>query len=399
MAGTPKYTGPSAGARQLVVECRAQVPALTRRLMSAIFTDIPEWTDYSPVSRADLRAGCHSYLARVLDLLAGDVVATDRDDVATAIGRNRAAQGVPLEVMLRTFRLGGQVVWEALLDRAGELSSVEVRTIGAATWAAIDGMSSALVTSYRSTELEQVRRDERHRHGLIEDLLAGSAHDANFAARAARELNLPTHGGYLVVAVRGERPNIELGTETALAAVGIRSVWHDRVDIMVGLVSMEQRESSVVLDQVKKRIRGLAAASPVVGGLSQIGTAHALAALALETLPPSAQGLVSLEDRFPEALLLRSPDLTELMITRTLGPVLELSRKEREILLSTLAIWLAENCSAAHAAPRLHCHRNTVINRLQRISSLLGRRLEGQRSYLELSLALAALEMGPSTTD
>ncbi|MEV0079967.1 helix-turn-helix domain-containing protein [Nocardia neocaledoniensis] len=367
--------------------------------MSAIFTDIPEWTDYSPVSRTDLRAGCHSYLARVLDLLAGDVVAADRDDVATAIGRDRAAQGVPLEVMLRTFRLGGQVVWEALLDRAGELSAVEVRTIGAAMWATIDGMSSALVTSYRSTELEQVRRDERRRHGLIEDLLAGGARDVSFAARAARELNLPTHGVYLVVAVRGERPNIELGTETALAAVGLRSVWHDRVDTVVGLVAVEQRESSAVLDQIGKRVRGLAGASPVVAGLAQVGTAHALAVLALETLPTSARGLVSLEDRFPEALLLRSPDLTELMITRTLGPVLELPAKDREILLSTLAIWLAENCSAAHAAPRLHCHRNTVINRLQRISALLGRRLEGQRSSLELSLALAALEMGSITTD
>ncbi|MEU4595855.1 helix-turn-helix domain-containing protein [Nocardia sp. NPDC023988] len=399
MVGTPKYIGHSVGGRRLAVECRAEVPALTERLMSAIFTDIPEWTDYSPVSRDDLRAGCHSYLARVLDLLAGDVVAASGDDVATAIGRDRAAQGVPLEVMLRTFRLGGQIVWDALLDRAGEMSSVEVRKIGAATWTAIDGMSSALVTSYRSTELEQVRRDERHRHGLIEDLLAGSAHDVNFAARAGRELNLPTHGGLLVVAVRGERPSVELGTEMALAAMGIRSVWHDRVDTMVGLVSMEQRESAVVLDQVGKRIRGRAAASPVVAGLSQIGTAHALATLALETLSATARGLVSLEDRYPEALLLRSPDLTELMIARTLGPVLELSAREREILLSTLTVWLAENCSAAHAAPRLHCHRNTVINRLQRISTLLGRRLEGQRSYLELSLALAALEMRPTTAE
>ncbi|MFE9789473.1 PucR family transcriptional regulator [Nocardia salmonicida] len=368
MAETLRYTGPSSGTRQLAVECRAEVPALTRRLMSAIFTDIPEWTDYSPVSRDDLRDGCHSYLARVLDLLAGDVVAADRDDVATSIGRNRAAQGVPLEVMLRTFRLGGQVVWQALLDQASELPSVEIREIGDATWSAIDSMSSALVTSYRSTELEQVRRDERHRHGLIEDLLAGSARDATFAARAARELNLPTHGGYLVVAVRGERrPNVEMGTEMALAAFGIRSVWHDRVGTVVGLVSMEQRESSVVLDQVRKRIRGQAAASPVVAGLTHIGTAHALATLALETLSTGARGLVSLEDRYPEALLWRSPDLTEMMTARTLGPLLELPAKEREILLSTLAIWLAENCSAAHAAPRLHCHRNTVIRAPNRI--------------------------------
>ncbi|MEU8898693.1 helix-turn-helix domain-containing protein [Nocardia sp. NPDC048505] len=395
MAATPKHTGLPAGTRQLAVECRAEVPLLTKRLMSAIFTDIPEWTDYSPVSRDDLRAGCQSYLTEVLDRLAGAAAA--RADVATAIGRDRAAQGVPLEVMLRTFRLGGQVVWEALLDRAGELPAAAVREIGAATWSAIDGMSSALVTSYRSTELEQVRRDERHRHGLIEDLLAGSARDPAFAARAARELNLPTHGGYLVVAVRGDRPNIELGTEPALAALGIRSVWHDRVDTVVGLVSMEQRASAFVLEQVGQRIRGRAAAAPVVAGLAQIGTAHALATLALETLPASAHGVVSLEDRYPEALLLRSPDLTELMIARTLGPVLALPGKEREILLSTLTVWLAENCSAAHAAPRLHCHRNTVINRLQRISAVLGRRLEGQRSYLELSLALAALELTADT--
>ncbi|MFD6397325.1 PucR family transcriptional regulator [Nocardia sp. NPDC060249] len=398
MAARSEHTLPPVGTRELVAACRTEIPALTRQLIAAIFTDIPEWTDYSPVSRDDLRHACCRYLTRVLDLVAGEVTGPDRDDVAAAIGRNRAAQGVPLEVMLRTFRLGGQIVWEALLDKAGELPPGEVRKIGVATWSAIDGMSSSLVTSYRSTELEQVRRDERRRHGVIEDLLAGSARDATFAARAARELNLPVHGGYLVVAVRGDRPHVEIGTETALAALGIRSVWHDRVETMVGLVSLEQRDGSAVLDQVGSRIRGRAASSPVVQGLAQIETGHALAMLGLETLPATARGLVSLEQRYPEALLLRSPDLTALMVARTLGPVLELPAKEHEILLRTLAIWLEENCSAANAAPRLHCHRNTVINRLQRISALLGRRLEGQRSYLELSLALAALEMGVRTS-
>lgn len=389
----PRYTGPSAGTRQLAAVCRAEIPVLTRRLISAIFTDNPEWTDYSPVSREELRNGCRSYLTRVLDLLAADVSVPDRDDVAAAIGRNRAAQGVPLEVMLRTFRLGGQIVWEALLDRAGELPPGEIREIAAATWSVIDGMSSALVTSYRNTELEQVRRDERRRHGLIEDLLAGRGQDATFAARAARELNLPAHGAYLVVAARGPRPAVRLGTETALAALGIHSVWHDRVDSTVGLVSLEAWDSSAVLQQIRPRIRGRAGASPAVPGLAQIDTAHALAMLALDTLSGDAQGLVLLEQRYPEALLLRSPDLTELMVARTLGPVLALPDRERRILLRTLATWLGENCSAANAAPLLHCHRNTVINRLARISALLGRSLEGQRSYLELSLALAALEL------
>ncbi|MFC4377731.1 PucR family transcriptional regulator [Nocardia halotolerans] len=391
MAGIPERTGPSPGTRQLAAACRNDTAVLTDRLMALIFTDIPEWTDYSPVSRDDLHNACRRYVTRVLDLLADDVAVPDRDDVAAAIGRNRAVQGVSLEVMLRTFRLGGQVVWEALLDKAGEIAPGEFRSVGVATWTVIDGMSSALVTAYRSTELERVRRDVRRRHGLIEDLLAGSAHDPTFAARAARELNLPAHGDYLVIAVGGDRPSVELATETALAALGIRSVWHDRGDTVVGVVSLDRHDSSFVLRQIRPRVRGRAAVSPVVAGLAQIDTGHALAALALDTLSGESQGLVSLEERYPEALLLRSPDLTELMVSHVLGPVLRLPSKERDILLRTLAVWLEENCSAANAAPRLHCHRNTVINRVQRISSLLGRRLEGQRPYLELSLALAAL--------
>ncbi|WP_036567401.1 CdaR family transcriptional regulator [Nocardia sp. BMG51109] len=381
------------GTRRLADACRTDIPVLTRRLISAIFTDNPEWTDYTSVPRADLRDGCKRYLTRILDLLAGAAGDPERDDVAASIGRRRADQGVPMEAMLRTFRLGGGIVWEALLDQAEDAGPQEIREAGTAMWTVIDGLSSALVTSYRNTELERVRSDERRRHALIEDLLAGRAHDAVFAARAARELNLPTTGAYLVVAARGDGRPLRAGAETTLSAWGIHSVWHDRVDTTIGLVSLEHRDGAAVMNQLRPLIRGRAGASPAVPGLAHVDSAHALALVALETLPGDATGLVSLDDRYPEALLVRSPDLTDLLSQHTLGPVLELPVKERDVLLDTLAAWLAENCSAANAAPLLHCHRNTVINRLQRISTLLGRPLEGQRSYVELSLALAALEL------
>ncbi len=384
------------GTRKLAGASRADIPALTRRLISAIFTDNPEWTDYTSVPRADLRDGCKRYLTRILDLLGGDDGDPEHDEVAASIGRHRAEQGVPLEAMLRTFRLGGGIVWEALLDQATDVGPQEIREAGTAMWAVIDGLSSALVTAYRNTELEQVRRDERRRHALIEDLLAGRAHDATFAARAARELELPTQGGYLVVAARGGGRPIQAGTEAALGALGIRSVWHDRVDTTIGIVSLDpgHKSTELVLQQLRPHVRGRAGASPAVPGLAQVDSAHTLALIALQTLSGDATGLVSLDERYPEALLVRSPDLTDLLLTHSLGPILELPVKERDILLDTLAAWLAENCSAANAAPRLHCHRNTVINRLQRISLLLGRPLEGQRSYVELSLALAALGLG-----
>ncbi|MEU2091131.1 PucR family transcriptional regulator [Nocardia beijingensis] len=389
---TSKKATPDACTQALVAACRAEIPALTDRLIAEIFTDNPEWTDYSRVARADLVDGCRRYVTRILDLLGTPTTASD-DDVAASIGRRRAEQGVPLEAMLRTFRLGGRIVWEVLLDQADDLAPGEIRAAGTALWAVIDGLSTALVTSYRKTELEQLRSDERRRHALIEDLLAGRASDSTFAARAARELNLPAGSDYLVVVACGAGEAIHTGTEAALAAVGIRSVWHDRVDSTVGLIAVERHDVAAVLRRIEPHVRGRAGASPAVGGLARIGTAHGWALLTLQTLPDDATGLVPLHQRFQQALLMRSTDLTDMLVAHTLGPVLALPAAERVTLLDTLAAWLAHDCSAAHAAARLHCHRNTVINRLHRVSTLLGRPLEGQRSYVELSLALTALDL------
>ncbi|AHH19894.1 transcriptional regulator, PucR family [Nocardia nova SH22a] len=373
--------------------CLGDIQDLTERLMEAVFTDSPEWTGYSAVTRTDLEDGCRRFLTRALDLLGDRSMNPEHDDVAASIGKQRAEQGVPLEAMLRTFRLGGRIVWEALLDGADAMSPEDFRETGTAMWAVVDGMSSALVTSYRSTELARVRRDERRRHALIDDVLSGRAHDAVFTAHAARELNIPVTCDYRVLVARGDPQPLRLGAETMLSARGIRSVWHDRGDSTVGIIALEQHNADQVTEALSPFVRGSAGLSPTVAGLAAVNVAYTLATLALDTAPRAGEGiLVHLDDRYPEALLLRSPDLAQLLVDRSLGPILALPAKERDTLVHTLTVWLAENCSAAHAAPRLHCHRNTVINRLQRITALLGHSLDSPRDHLELALGLIALE-------
>ncbi|NKX86878.1 PucR family transcriptional regulator [Nocardia coubleae] len=376
----------------LVAACRTEVAVLTDRLIDQIFTDNPAWTDYSPVTRTDLADGCGRYLTRLLDLLERPTDSAD-DDVAARIGRRRAEQGVPMEAMLRTFRLGGRIVWELLLDKASDFPPEHIRAAGTALWTAIDSLSSALVTAYRTTELEQLRCDERRRHALLEDLISGRAEgDGAFITRAARDLGLPVRSGYLVVVC--DRDNtMQHAPEFALSAVGIRSLWHDRADSTVGVVAVEKHDPTLVLRRISQHVGGRAGASPLVTGLDQVARAHPLALLALHTVPDTATGLVSLDERLPQALLIRSPDLMNMLVTTILGPVLALPDVERTTLLQTLSAWLAHNCSAANAATGLHCHRNTVINRLHRVATLLGRPIEGQRSYVELSLALFALEL------
>jgi hypothetical protein len=390
-------TGESAITHALARARLADAALLADRLMSDIFTDNPEWTDYSPVPREDLWDGCHRYLERILQILSGMVAGPDGDEVAAEIGRRRAEQGVPLEVMLRTFRLGGRIVWEALVEQAHAEGADPDAMLGAATsmWTVIDGLSSTLSTSYRNTELDRLRRDDQRRHALVEDLLSGRAQDTAFAQRTAKELDLPTGGRYLVIVAesRVDGSFALHGQHAALLAHHIRSVWQVRAETLVGLVALEQRAEAAALDLLRPLARGRVGASPAVHGLAEIGLAHQLALTALDTSPAGSVGLVSLEQRYPEAILVQSPDLAQRLLESKLGPVLALPVKERDMLLETLTAWLEENCSTANTAARLHCHRNTVLNRLHRIATLLGQPLNGRNAYVTLSLALSALRL------
>jgi DNA-binding PucR family transcriptional regulator len=148
------------------------------------------------------------------------------------------------------------------------------------------------------------------------------------------------------------------------------------------------------LAALRPKVRGRVACSPAVLGLDEVGSAYGLARTALHTLPAGQSHLVTLDDRLPESLLVRSPELARRLVEVTLRPVLDLPAHERDALLDTVATWLATNCSAAHAASLLYCHRNTVLNRLNRFEELTGQRLHHRANSLSLGLALIAVRLG-----
>jgi DNA-binding PucR family transcriptional regulator len=112
---------------------------------------------------------------------------------------------------------------------------------------------------------------------------------------------------------------------------------------------------------------------------------------------PCTATTARLDDRLPAALLVRSPDLVDRLVEVVLGPLLRLPDGERQQLLATLSAWLRANRSPAAAAERLYCHRNTVINRMSKVESLLGRSLEDFENALTVSYALLALDLPEGT--
>ncbi|WP_405800330.1 PucR family transcriptional regulator [Streptomyces sp. NBC_01506] len=83
------------------------------------------------------------------------------------------------------------------------------------------------------------------------------------------------------------------------------------------------------------------------------------------------------------------PDLSA-FVDRAIGPLLTHDRTSRAPLLPTLTTFLEHAGRKAETARELHLNRQTLYNRLARISELLGTDLDDPQTVLALSLALRA---------
>jgi DNA-binding PucR family transcriptional regulator len=199
---------------------------------------------------------------------------------------------------------------------------------------------------------------------------------------------VPVDGDYLVAT--GD----DLDTARLEHALGSRpNVWVRRSGGAVGLVALGADGPAAVLTALAADPERAIGVSVVVEGLAGVDTGFRQAALALRTLGDRA-GVASFDDRLPEALLLTSPEVAGRLVAVWLGPLLALPSAEGGPLLDTLTAWVDAGGSTTHTALAVHCHRNTVINRLRRVGDLTGHVLLDGVPPLELALAVRCLAIG-----
>ncbi|WP_158056970.1 CdaR family transcriptional regulator [Saccharomonospora sp. CUA-673] len=95
------------------------------------------------------------------------------------------------------------------------------------------------------------------------------------------------------------------------------------------------------------------------------------------------------------ALVTSVPELSVGLARQALDRVLELPVEEQDVLLETLAAWFDTDGSPADAGRRLHCHRNTVRYRLNKLAQLTGCDLRKPGDITRLYLALEAVRLLP----
>lgn len=369
---------------------------LTDRLMQAILKLEPAYDELTPAARETLRSSLRDNIEVCIQSLTGVIPeSADLVEISRNTGRMRARQGLPLEAVLRACRLGGQMVWEAMLAASRErfAGAHDMALLNAASdvWRLIDESSSDLADAYQLEEARSCGEKVVRPHVFLRALLERSGDDPALVREAAAALGLPETGPLVCVVAPLDAPGDEplRSPQDVLDAQGIVSSWHFRSMDVVGLVALEDRTRRDVLETLRTAVVGPAGASPVIEGLADIAAAYEMALTAARTL--RKPGLVTLDERLPEALLLGNPELTDRMPSVALGKLLDLPKSEQTTLLGTLEAVLICNGSATHAAQRLYCHRNTVLYRMQRIETTTGRTLSRSRDRLLLALGLMAL--------
>jgi PucR C-terminal helix-turn-helix domain/GGDEF-like domain len=391
----------SAALRALGAVLLDEIDVLADRLTVMALQREPVYAERDLVE--ELRGACRANLERGVQVIADQVPdGVDPEDTSRRTGRRRARQGVPLEVVLRAYRLGGRVLWEALLNtsrgRFGGAYDAALLDAASYVWRVNDSSSSALVQAYRLEELRMQSHDLSRRHAVLDGLIEGRGNDPAFLRDAATVLGLPDTGAVLCVVApvepSGEDPL--RAPQEALAAHGIVSAWFLRPRDEVGLVALGSRPPEIVLDALRPCVAGRVGVSPAVDGLAAVDAGYRLAHTVARTL--AGPGLAVLDERLPEALLVDSPELLPRVVRTALGGLLDLPGADRETLLTTLEVLLANGGSPTHAAAALFCHRNTVIYRMRRIEAATGRSIGDPRDRLLLTLGVMAAHRTPTTS-
>lgn len=382
-----------------VVECiTGHLDELAEPLATAIQDVGPAYCGGVYLSRDEVVGVCRHMLELACRYLTGERERALED--ARCSARERARRGIPLESVLRAYRVGGRFMCGVLLKAAddGRERAGAMRAAASVTWSVVDDFSEAFVTGYRRGVAERAAEHDAAQELALDRLLAGEITEAAVARSCAQRLRLPTSGRFVVVHAEAvpahQVPLARLADR--LRRRGVLSTWCTRTDASVGIVALGTRWGMAELaDELEQQAEGRIGVSESYPALESTGDAAAQAAIAASAAPPGEAVVVRHDMAVVPVLLASATDAAARLARHTLGALLGGESDDGRVLLATLRSWASSGGSASEAARSLHCHPNTVRYRLRRIEQLTGRSLSDPMDLMHVLLASQALDVVP----
>ncbi|MBB6474082.1 helix-turn-helix domain-containing protein [Sphaerisporangium rubeum] len=358
--------------------------------------------------------GVEDVAAVVTDILGGALIVLDADgrrlaavgtvgdlDEAEVAEAAAASRGLGRTVRrgdlwVTSVASGTEILGTLVLRAAGEVSGTDQRILERAA------LVTALLLLFRRTA---AAAEGRVRGELLDDLLTGRDLRSDALYGRARLLGVDLDAPHVLVVARHGAADQASSGRTAFWASADAASRH-------GLVAARAEETILLLPgedpgaaarRVSREL-GAALGIPVTAGAAGPVRGPAAVAAAYGEACRCAEALVSLgragdgasadELGFVGLLLGGDRDVTG-FLDSVIGPVLAYDRRRGTSLVRTLETYFDSGAALTRTAERLHIHVNTVTQRLDRVTHLLGDTWQTPSRTLEIQLALRLNRLQP----
>ncbi|SOD84781.1 CdaR family transcriptional regulator [Streptomyces sp. Ag109_G2-15] len=377
----------SPAARALAAQCEPRVNELARHLARGAFEQLRGYAEL-PADVKDVEiAATARHALRLFLRTAVHGSPSEGLEFFEERAAQRAEEGMPLHLLLRTYCLGIHQLWQALRSAARPGEEPALAELAEALFAAEERVVGAVTESYLDEQAALAAERHERRRSRARALLDGTAApDASAPDGPALVLHLSfpdARDARSPVAVRRLHRRVQTALDRAFGTEALALLDATGGHVVVpGTSQLPDRIGEVLREAVAgPGLRLAADAVPDTAGIPRAArlTAEVVRIAAACGRPP---GLHRLDDVLLEYHLSR-PSEGSGRIAARLDPL-----AGRPDLLDTLRTHLAQRQDRRATARLLSLHPNSVDNRLTRIQELTGLDLADPR---DTALALAAL--------
>ncbi len=361
---------------------------LAEIMLSTFRNEIPGYSRLpDSVIRGDILEVIRQNVDLCLDWVAGGrAPAPERFDDFRASAKNRAAEGMPLEDLLRAYRRGAAAAWRLMVTEAADDERDALPRAAELVMDYLDKVSGTVAAAYLEEREHHVSEQERSLRGLLDALLSDELLDAGHHQTAER-LGLPLGGelAAFAVAIPGEGARAHARAAAGLRAAGALALTEG--DRVVGLVA--PRAASAGALPAGAVPAGAIAVVDVEVPREELSASLADVRFGIDiALRRGQTGIVALRSMTLDLLLAHAPHVAADLRQRVVGPLAAKGGRSRGALLGTVATYVALGRDRRRAADQLHIHPNTLDHRLRRARELTGLDLDDPEDLATMVLAL-----------
>ncbi|HEV2371750.1 MAG TPA: helix-turn-helix domain-containing protein [Streptosporangiaceae bacterium] len=404
-------------AQKIATAAEATMDTLVDLAVEAIWQQVPAYMDsHDEQLRRDVTVHVRSVFTVFLAGVTGGRPARRADFVLTRQqATRRVSQGISLADFLHAFRIGQLVLWQGVLDAAGEepLAREAALSLVAELMRVIELGSTVAAEAYVEAQQHALAESDRVRRDLLEDLLARRSTFAGPKGALLRTVGLGPDTRLLVAtaAPAGELPH-SYTLRDAAAVVGRvrggrgRGLAVVRQDEIVCVTPVPRAGVDAAVADMRQactelaehRVRLAVGVSTVHPGLLAVPEAYSEARVAREGLG-QAEGVLALPllTTF-DYLVLRDDETARRLVRPEVRQFVAEDLAAGGALIATLVEFAACDLNAKTAAERLHLHVNTAYYRLERIAERTGCDLRKLTDVMELLIAVRVLGARPPLT-